>query len=100
MKLGEIIAARIKELGMSKAEFGRRIHTSRQNVNTLLKRDYFDTRMLANISKVLGYNFFDHIPQPFDKTLLKRRKVLLILEIPEGDNLETFLGQQMSILSR
>ena len=58
--IGRLIEERINEVGMSKAEFGRRINTSRQNVNTLLRKSSLDTVMLSNISKVLNYDFFKY----------------------------------------
>lgn len=56
--LGQRIAEELEKLGMSKAEFGRRIGTSRQNVNTLLRRNELTTDLLLRICKVLNYNFF------------------------------------------
>ncbi|MEM0996154.1 MAG: helix-turn-helix transcriptional regulator [Bacteroidota bacterium] len=59
--LGKRIADRLQDLGMSKAEFGRRINTSRQNVSLILQKESLDTRMLEKICKVLDYNFFQYI---------------------------------------
>jgi transcriptional regulator with XRE-family HTH domain len=56
--IGELIKLRIKQLGMTKAEFSRRINKSPQNVHDLLKRKSVDTDLLVSISKVLDYNFF------------------------------------------
>ena len=56
--LGELLALRLKELGMSKAEFGRRIHTSRQNVSLILQKPSLDTAMLWKISQVVGHDYF------------------------------------------
>lgn len=56
--IGRLIGERIKEVGMTKAEFGRRINTSRQNVNTLLRKESLDTLVLRKISQVLNYDFF------------------------------------------
>lgn len=42
---------------MTKAEFGRRINTSRQNVNTLLRKESMDIQLLQKIGKVLQYDF-------------------------------------------
>lgn len=85
MKLGERIEERIKERGMTKAEFGRRINTSRQNVNTLLRKDSFDTRLLVKIGKVLEYDFFQHLQRP-NKAEPDRGepepKLYMIIELP------------------
>jgi len=56
--IGRLIENRVKELGMAKAEFARRINTSPQNVNDLFKRKSIDTEFLTEISKVLDFNFF------------------------------------------
>lgn len=59
--IGEMIAARLAELGMTKAEFGRRIKTSRQNVSLILAREVLDSGTIWKSSRVLGVNFFDLI---------------------------------------
>lgn len=59
--LGELIQQQIKAVGMTKAEFGRRIHTSRQNVNTLLRKADISVNQLIKISLVLNYDFFQSL---------------------------------------
>ena len=54
--IGEMIDARLKEIGMTKAEFGRRLDTSRQNVNTIVKKSSLDAILLVRISSVLEIN--------------------------------------------
>lgn len=56
--LGQMIAERLKAIGMSKAEFGRRINTSRQNVSLILRKESMDTKLLQKISEVLDHDFF------------------------------------------
>lgn len=56
--LGEMISKRLEEIGMTKAEFGRRIHCSRQNVSVILKKESYDTRQLMQIGEVLEMDFF------------------------------------------
>ncbi len=58
--IGELIEERIAEVGITKAEFGRRINTSRQNVNTILKKRSLDTSVLRNICRVLNFDFFQY----------------------------------------
>lgn len=58
--VGALISRRLDELGMSKAEFGRRINKSRQSVNDLLKRTTVDLEYLNEIGNVLDYDFFQH----------------------------------------
>jgi transcriptional regulator with XRE-family HTH domain len=56
--IGEFIENVLSRKGMSKAEFGRRISTTRQNVSLILKKDHLDTEMLWRISAALETNFF------------------------------------------
>ncbi len=58
--IGSLIEERLKAHGMTKAEFGRRINTSRQNVNTLLRKEALNTSLLYQISKILKFNFFSY----------------------------------------
>lgn len=56
--LGEIIAQKLYDKRLSKAEFARLIDIPPQNVNKLLSRDSLETKRLAKISEALNYNFF------------------------------------------
>lgn len=56
--IGEHIAQRIKELGISKSEFARRYGIHQQHVNKLLSYSSLDTEKLVRISNILEYNFF------------------------------------------
>ena len=85
MKLGEIIAAEIRRKGMTKAEFGRRVGTSRQNVNTLLKRDSFDSDFLVRVSKLLEHDFFQYLDRPHAPKPNRGKEtptMFLLVEIP------------------
>ena len=57
--IGELIEKRRKEVGMTKAELGRRINTSRQNINSILKKEHISTDLLVQISRELDHNFFE-----------------------------------------
>ena len=87
MILGKIIERRIKEIGITKAEFARRIDTTRQNVNGIIRKESMDTSLLAKIGKVLKHDFFQYIDRPYKDDLRNRRRVLLIVDVPEGDDL-------------
>ena len=63
--LGELIEATLKEMGMSKAEFGRRIRTSRQNVSLILKKKTLDSELIWRIGKVFGEDFFHRLSMQF-----------------------------------
>jgi len=56
--LGKIIEEKFKKSHMTAAEFAEKICCTRNNVYSIFKREYLDTRLLALISKVLHYNFF------------------------------------------
>jgi hypothetical protein len=61
--LGELIAHRLEEIGMTKAVpiiigIARRISCSRQNVSLLLGKESFDTKQLMRMGEVLGMDFF------------------------------------------
>lgn len=62
--IGKLIRARLEAVGMTKAEFARRIHTSRQNVNLILSRASVHTDLLYRISEVLDYDFFADLRPP------------------------------------
>ena len=56
--IGSLVNLRLKQLGMTKAEFARRINKTPQNIHDLLNRESVDTNLLVIISEVLNYNFF------------------------------------------
>lgn len=69
--LGERISQVLEDRGMTKAEFARRIYTSRQNVNTLLRREDISVWQLMHIGKVLGFNFFTELTtEPSQKSAI------------------------------
>ena len=69
LHMGNLIDAQIIKVGMTKAEFGRRINTSRQNVNTLLKKPFLSIDLLLKICSVLNYNFLDELVEYLPKEL-------------------------------
>ena len=95
--IGEIVQEQVTKVGMTKAEFGRRINTSRQNVNTLLKKRDLDTEILRKISQVLGRNFFteftkDHLHTPEGLNYSSVRVTGLAVEVELRDeDLKAFL---------
>jgi transcriptional regulator len=64
--VGKLVLEKLRERGMKKAEFGRRINKSRQNVHSILRRPALDTDLLSQISKVLEYNFFQVLAEKLD----------------------------------
>lgn len=100
--LGSLIAKRLKEIGMPKAEFGRRLNTSRQNVGSLLKRESFDTAFLATIGEVLEYDFFKYLVSEEDKLESPPQEpakpvIKLLIEMPlekQSEVLSLVLGSE------
>jgi transcriptional regulator with XRE-family HTH domain len=58
LHIGRLIAQRMDELGMTRAEFGRRVGTSRQNVNSLLRKPLPSTEHIWQTSVILHCDFF------------------------------------------
>lgn len=59
--IGKVILEKLKEQDISKSEFGRKINRSRQNVQDIFKRESIDTNLLAEVSKVLNFDFFQYL---------------------------------------
>lgn len=57
--IGAEIKKVVDQRGMIAAEFARRINTSSQNANDIFTRKSIDTELLAKISTVLEYDFFE-----------------------------------------
>lgn len=74
LHIGKMIAERLEEVGMRKAEFARRIHTSRQNINTLLNRKSLDVDLLLRIGEVLKFDFLKEISTRYPVAELKDMK--------------------------
>lgn len=60
---GERIEDRLNEIGLSKAEFDRRIGLSRQGVHALLQRESPGVMLLHRIGVVLDHDFLELLPQ-------------------------------------
>lgn len=58
--IGNKIKSIVNKKGMTVSEFSRRINKSRENVYSIFKRKTIDTGLLATISKVLEYDFFQY----------------------------------------
>ncbi len=51
---------------MKKTEFARRINRTSQNVYAIFERTSIDSALLASISEILNYNFFDVLAVELD----------------------------------
>ena len=63
-KIGFIIHKKVKERGMSNAEFARRINTHIRNVYDIYKRESIDTDLLHQIGAILNFDFFNILRTP------------------------------------
>lgn len=88
--IGEQIAKRLKEIGMTQAEFSRRIHTSRQNVSLIVKRPAINTDMLERICEVLQCNFFENFDQPSGEPIRERKEVFILAKVDVEDLLDRY----------
>jgi hypothetical protein len=58
--VGSLIKEIVEKRGMAHSAFARKINRSPQNVYDLFKRKTIDIDLLAEIGKVLDYDFFQH----------------------------------------
>ena len=65
--IGKLIQKRLKERGMSNAEFARRINTHVRNVYDIFRRKSIDTDLLVTIGSVLDYDFFKYYFLPLQE---------------------------------
>lgn len=96
MKEKESIGSRIKDLvyksNISITDFAKQICCSRENVYKIFERNSIDIELLARISKVLNYNFFEDIASDYDLALPvvdeeeeeRRRAICQFLDIVPG----------------
>lgn len=68
--LGHRIKSIFEQKQMSVSEFARQIHCERTNVYTIFNRTTIDTDLLARISRVLEYNFFEDVMNEYGLTAL------------------------------
>lgn len=65
--LGQLMEERLIEIGMTKAEFARRMGVSRQKVNTWKIQPSFDVKLLLQMGKILNKDFLAELvlkPKP------------------------------------
>lgn len=59
LHIGQLIKEQLERSGMKKTEFARRINRTSQNVYAIFERTSIDSALLASISEILNYNFFE-----------------------------------------
>lgn len=96
--LGEIIEAELKRIGITKAEFGRRINVSRQNVSSLIRKANLHTDTLKRVSIELNRNLFEEfVPIEFPKIeavhydSIRVRPMAMTIEMADPEDIKAFL---------
>ena len=84
--VGELIEQVFNQQNMTKAEFARRIHTSRQNITSLFKRPDIDVKQLFTISQALNHDFFKYFSTR-DDSVIPETDVSIQLKV-KSENLE------------
>lgn len=92
--VGETIAKRIKELKISKSEFGRRIGVPQQHVNRILQRETMETAKLVKVCHAIDYNIFS-LFCPMQHTIYEYVNSLSEAEGVEGFNNEGSLTDNL-----
>ena len=66
--IGSIIHEKVKELGMSVADFAKALHCNRPNAYSIFERANIDVELLVDISKILNCDLLsiyqNSIPKP------------------------------------
>ena len=98
--IGKAILLQLKETGMSKSEFGRRIRRAPQTVQDIIRKKSIDTDLLSRISVVLEYDFFKLYSIPGDKALSgvsmpKEKATKLIAENDELKRMNSLLNKSL-----
>jgi DNA primase large subunit len=64
--IGQLIKEQLELSGMKKTEFARRINKTSQNVYAIFERSSIDSALMANISEILNFNFFEALAMEID----------------------------------
>lgn len=68
LHLGKLISEKVKEKnGLTQAELARQIGSSRQNLQSMLKRESMDSYWLYRISIALEFDLFDLLSKEMKK---------------------------------
>jgi hypothetical protein len=88
VNVGLAIEQRITDLKISKAEFGRRLGTTKQNAYRILQKTSCDTNDLVMYGEVLGFNFF---------TLFCEKELHEAKRNSNNSNINGLIGDNISI---
>lgn len=111
LHIGNAILEILDKRGITKRNFARQINMGERNLYELFKRDSIDTAKLSQISKVLGYDFFQlytnelkhhHLDAPQSQEEKKPESINVTFQFSAGENDEksrALIGQMNSLLS-
>lgn len=97
--IGEKIHNKVKEKGLTDAEFGRRINVTRQNAQNIYKRNSIDSEMLAKISNVLNFDFFNFYRLAEEQKIFnisKRPKIIFEIELNQEEIINLGLKEKIN----
>ncbi len=88
--IGKLIETVFNSRNMTKAEFARSIHTSRQNITTLFDRPDIDVKRLFTISQVLDYDFMQHFAIKKEEINFPETEISIQMKV-KSSNIEDLL---------
>lgn len=91
LHIGSIIEDRIEKLGISKAEFSRKLQMPQSNASRFLKKKSINTTKLQAISMKLNYNFFEDFRGREDQNAGTANREWPIVNI--GSAIESYLKE-------
>jgi transcriptional regulator with XRE-family HTH domain len=97
--IGSIIYEKVKEQGISVADFAKALHCNRTNAYSIFERKNVDVELLADISKVLNCDLLsfyrNNVPQP-DYIVLIETNERKIKEIRSDNSIKILYVQKNS----
>ena len=95
--IGSIIHEKVKELGMSVADFARALHCNRPNAYSIFERKNIDVELLVEISKILNCDLLsiyqNSIPKP-DRILVIETSEQKVKEIQSDNSIKILYVQK------
>lgn len=93
--IGSIIQEKLKEKGMTLAEFARRLSKTPGGVRYIFDNKGINTDLLIEVGQILEYDFFQHFtslrnPGTSGQTKAKK-KVSVLIEVDEEDKQDKLL---------
>ena len=64
LHIGSLIESKIRQRGITYAEFARRLNCNRTTVYNIVRSSSIDTERLRKISQILGYDFIRKMQRP------------------------------------